>query len=365
MRVVQYSTSLDQSSGGTAAYVQLLANELGKIVDLHIITHRVDNPLPMENCTVHEVINYNHFSQFKKECKALLNELKPDVVHVNLGWFPGGSLFLFLAKKMGYKVALQTHGMLEPWEFKKNYWTKKLPALLLYMRKAVKKADMLLATSSQEKENLLKLGYNKCVGQLPNGVDVKSIKMKTSWTKSQTVFFLALLRPNKGAEFVIRAVKELKPKMEGYKVIIAGKGEDNYVNQLKQMASEAGVDDIVDFVGPIFGEQKWELYRKADFFILPTLNENFGIVIAESLASGTPVITCKGAPWKEIEEYKCGWWAERTDEDICKSIEEALSLNQAQLEQMGCRGRRLVEEKYSSRNVAETILGLYESIIEK
>ena len=53
MKVIHYISSIDRTSGGTSSYIQLLAKELGKLVDLHIVTHRSDHPLEMENCTVH------------------------------------------------------------------------------------------------------------------------------------------------------------------------------------------------------------------------------------------------------------------------------------------------------------------------
>ena len=71
------------------------------------------------------------------------------------------------------------------------------------------------------------------------------------------------------------------------------------------------------------------MYRKADFFVLPTLNENFGIVIAEALLCGTPVITCKGAPWNVLVDNHCGWWVERSVEDIADMLEEDFSVIQS------------------------------------
>ncbi len=67
------------------------------------------------------------------------------------------------AREEGCKVVYTPHGMLEPWIMKRHYWTKKLPALLLFQKKGVHVADMLHATADSEKENLLKLGWNKDV----------------------------------------------------------------------------------------------------------------------------------------------------------------------------------------------------------
>ena len=120
---------------------------------------------------------------------------------------------------------------------------------------------------------------------------------------------------------------------------------------------------MIEFSGGLYGEDKWNCFRESDLFILPTLNENFGIVIAESLLSGTPVITCKGAPWPQLESEKCGWWVERNVESIALAIMEAISLSPIQLKQMGLNGRRLAENTYSDNVIADRMKTLYEWIL--
>ena len=110
----------------------------------------------------------------------------------------------------------------------------------------------------------------------------------------------------KGIENLLRATAALKDRLNGYTITIAGMGEETYIQQLKETAKSYGIGHIVRFAGPVFGADKWTLYRNADFFVLPTFSENFGIVVAEALASGTPVITTEGAPWQELNSCGCG-----------------------------------------------------------
>lgn len=363
MRILHYIPSIDRSSGGVGAYLQLMAHDLGRLVELHIVSHRSQNELPIENSTIHYIDGRRtHLHKAKVEFLNLLDELHPDIVHVNSCWELLSSYTVFWAKKKNYPVLITTHGMLEPWVIRKNYWTRKLPALLLYQKKALKMADSLVATAESERKNLLIANYNPNVGLVPNGVIMDDISLKDSWRPNKVILFLALLRPNKGADLLIKAVKELEKELAGYRVIIAGTGEDGYVNSLKELVRDLNLEDMVSFPGGIYGNEKWELYQKADIFILPTLNENFGIVIAESLASGTPVITTKGAPWPELEEWNCGWWVERDVASFVRALDEFLKFSVEELEQMGRNGRRLVEARYSSRKVAEEMVRLYESL---
>lgn len=390
MRVLHFITSIDRASGGTSAYMQLLAKELGKLVELHVVTHKSVNPLALENCEVN-YINGNALGMgMKREWLGVLDEVKPDVVHVNCCWMPEIALAQKWAQERGYKVVLTPHGMLEPWIMQRHYWTKKVPAIWLFQRNAVKRADCIHATALSEKEHLEALGWNNKISVIPNGIDVENIEMKRSWQRTGKILFLSRVHPKKGINFLIEAAALLKPQItqintkeektirenscnsllpkrndswfEKMKFVVAGESFGNYVDELKQLARDKGVSDMFEFVGGVYGDEKWKLYREADLFVLPTHSENFGIVVAEALASGTPVITTKGTPWQELEKYDCGWWTEVGTEPTAKALQSFLSLTEADLERMGRNGRRLVEEKYSAKSVAAQMVRMYSDL---
>ncbi|WP_099147254.1 glycosyltransferase [Bacteroides sp. KFT8] len=363
MKVLHYIPSLDRASGGTAAYIQLLAKELGKMMELHIVSHASGNPVVMDNCKVYYVSHFKQFRKMKRQFEALLNEVCPDVVHVNCCWMPACAFTQKWAQTLGYKVVLTPHGMLEPWILKRHYWTKKVPALLLYQKRAVKRANILHATAESERENLLKLGYNDRIAVIANGIDVESIKMKQSWKRNKEILFLSRVHMKKGINFLIEAVAQLKERIGGYVIRIAGEGDAIYIDELKQLTVRLGISKLVIFEGGVYGNRKWELFRQADLFILPTHSENFGIVVAEALASGTPVVTTMGTPWSELESRRCGWWTEVGTEATVQALRNFLSLTENELEMMGRNGRKLVEEKYSARKVAEEFVEMYKSIL--
>lgn len=364
MKIIHYIPSIDRTSGGVGAYMQLLTVELGKLVELHVVTHREDNPLELENCTVHYIPkNVNPFSaKGKKEFLRLLDEIRPDVFHTNCCWLPMSARTAIWAKRLGYKVVYTPHGMLEPWIMQRHYWTKKLPALLLFQKKGLEIADMVHSTADSEKQNLMQLGWNDNVTVIPNCVQVEKIAVKESWERNKEILFLSRVHVKKGINFLIEAVACLKDQLQGYTVNIAGEGDDRYIGELKSLAERLGVADMVHFIGGVYGNCKWELLRNADLFVLPTHSENFGIVVAEALASGTPVITTKGTPWQELEEYKCGWWTEVGTAPTFNALKEFLQCSETELEEMGRNGRRLVEEKYSTKKIAAAITGLYQKL---
>lgn len=361
MIVIHYIPNIDRTYGGTTTYLQLLASELGKLVELHVVTHRTSHPVEMKNCLVH-YISSSIIGTMKNDWQKLLRMIKPDVVHINCCWIPGCAFAQKWAQKMDYKVVLTPHGMLEPWIMYRHHWTRKLPGLWLYQRKAIVKANCLHATAESEKENLLKLGYNDKIVVVANGVDVDSIEMKTTWKRKKTILFLSRVHVKKGINFLIEAVAHLKDELQGYVITIAGEGDEGYIAELKVQALKKGVGDMVKFVGGVYGDEKWQLFKKADAFVLPTYSENFGIVVAEALACGTPVITTKGTPWSDLEDYHCGRWIEIGTDAIIEALRSFLIWDDEELETMGRKGRRLVEEKYSAEKMAKDMIGVYNSL---
>lgn len=363
MRILHYIPSIDRKSGGVGSYVALLAKDLGRLVELHVATHRTANMFPMENAEVHYITTWKRPLKMRCEWLKLLDDVRPDVVHVNTCWMPSCAMVQKWAQKAGFYVVLSPHGMLEPWILRRNYWTKKLPALLLYQKTAIRDADCLHATAESERANLLSLGWNTNVGVVANGVDVSDVAMKTSWRRTGKILFLSRVHPKKGIEFLLEALAGLMDT--DFQVLIAGEGEPSYVSSLKECAARLGIAQRVTFVGGVYGEEKWRLYREADCFVLPTYSENFGIVVAEALASGTPVITTKGTPWQDLESRGCGWWTEIGAQPTAEALMSFLSCSAEQLETMGRRGRHLIEEKYSTQKVAQDMLNLYQRLLNK
>ena len=362
LKIIHYIPTIDRNWGGTTSYMQILANQLGKLTELHIFTHASENPVEIQNCQIHYLPNWKRLITMKQEFVRLINIIQPNIFHVNGCWIPSCALTQMWAQDMNIKVILTPHGMMEPWILARHYWTRKVPALLLYQKKALVKANCLHATAESEKENLLKLNYNTQIEVIPNGIEVENISLKKNWERKKNILFLSRIHVKKGIEFLLEAVAQLKDKLKDYNIYIAGEGNTEYINQLKHKAEEFGISDQVNFCGGVYGQNKWKLYQEADIFILPTYSENFGIVIAEAMASGTPVITTKGTPWSELIIEHCGWWTEIGTQPIIDAINSFLELSNEELEVMGKNGRKLIEKKYSSQTVAKNIVELYNKI---
>ena len=111
---------------------------------------------------------------------------------------------------------------------------------------------------------------------------------------------------------------------------------------------------------PVYGAGRLAAYRAADLFILPTLNENFAMTVAESLAAGTPVISTKGAPWPGLETEGCGWWIEHGGAAMTAALTAALVLPDAELAAMGARGRAWMTRDFGWEAIGRRMLAAYE-----
>ena len=118
------------------------------------------------------------------------------------------------------------------------------------------------------------------------------------------------------------------------------------------------------FFGEVHGEEKNNYYKKALVSILPSYNENFGYVIAESLSFNTPVITTTNTPWTFIEKKKCGWLVDTEVVPLAKKLSIILNLRSNLFYQRGLNGFRYVEKYYDINKIYIKYFRLYKSVLK-
>ena len=171
---------------------------------------------------------------------------------------------------------------------------------------------------------------------------------------------MSRINPKKGLPMLLDAWAKVAPA--DWRLVIAGNDDSNHLSVVERKIRELRLADKVSVAGPLFGEAQETAYRNADLFVLPSYSENFGIVVAEALGYGIPVLTTTGCPWQELQKHNCGWWVEPSPAGIEAGLSEALCIKNEELSSMGVRGRKLVEEKYQWPGIAERMLVFYEWI---
>ncbi|MGZ4778981.1 MAG: glycosyltransferase, partial [Thermoanaerobaculia bacterium] len=142
------------------------------------------------------------------------------------------------------------------------------------------------------------------------------------------------------------------------RLVIAGPGERRHIEELRSWLMEEGLERVA-YVGSLDGQEKLSMLARAAVVVLPSRNENYGMVVAEALACATPVITTVAVPWPAIVDQRCGWRVAISADAIATALGEALALNSDQLNAMGGRGRKLVEKSHSTETAAAEMESAY------
>jgi glycosyltransferase involved in cell wall biosynthesis len=270
------------------------------------------------------------------------------------------------ARKKNIPYIISTRGMLEPWSLTQSKFIKKL-ALFLYQRRDLKLASCIHATATSEAKAIRDLGFKNPIAIIPNGINLEEYpKYKKNINANRKVLFLSRIHKKKGIEYLINAWNELDTTLtKNWEVNIVGNGDEKYIRSLKKLINEKKLNNSITISKPLQGADKIKKYRESDLFVLPTHSENFGIVIAEALASSLPVITTKGTPWEELIKYRCGDWIEIGKNPLRESLSKMLKKTDSELSEMGQRGRLLIEKKYNMRVVAMDMNLLYMWLLGK
>ena len=240
--------------------------------------------------------------------------------------------------------------------------------MALYQRKDIAQASCIHATAAMEAENLRQLGFKNPIAVIPNGIDLSAypISINSQEEQKRTILFLSRIHLKKGIELLIEAWGQLdKTIRSNWQVEIAGNGDAGYIDSLQQLIYSKGLSDEIRIIGSQFGPVKLATYQRADLFVLPTYSENFGIVVAEALACGLPVITTKGTPWEELNTHKAGWCIDIGVTPLVAALQQAMQMTDTERVLMGLNGRKLVEDNYSIESVANKMTQLYEWILGK
>lgn len=268
---------------------------------------------------------------------SLTGELSlPAVVHVHGLWTPFEWRACAYARRSGVPLVMSPHGMLEPWALRHKR-LKKWLAWRLYQRRWLARADLLVVNSWNEYRTVRSMGLKGPVAVIENGVDTSDFdQAAVRDDRRKCVLFLSRLSPVKGVLDLLGAWSRL-PTDHGYELRLYGPADPGYAEQIDAAIERLALGTSVKLKGPVFGTEKWQAYRNADVFVLPSYSENFGIVVAESLLAGLPVITTKATPWECLEAERLGWLVENDPGQLAEALRQAMQLSDSQREQM--RGR--------------------------
>jgi len=297
-----------------------------------------------------------------------IDGLRPcDIIHIHGLWSPLLHKAFKYALKNDIPVVWSTHGMSSPWSMRHKRW-KKWPAWVAYQKSDLQNAAAIHCTTDLEKAWNEALGLRRCF-VVPLGTDCSHCSVRKDRSANKTLLFVGRIYPVKGLINLVKAWRlVVDERLErscclGWRLRIVGPDQAGHRAEIERLVSDLGLSSCVEFAGPRFGDDLDCEYDNCDCFVLPSFTENFGGVVVDALSHGKPCITSKFTPWHELAEYGCGWWTSNEPEPLAAVLNEALSLSDAERREMGERGRRLVEEKYTWKAVVKAMIVGYEDVL--
>lgn len=281
----------------------------------------------------------------------------------------------YICKLKGIPYFIYSHGMLDPY-FNKNKlkYLKKLPFWFLIERNVIRFAKSIVFTCKEEmilakKSFPLFKGTSKVVTLGIETIDADKQYLKKLFEetfpelKDKKLFlYLSRIHEKKGLDLLIKSLTSLDASLlTDVKFIIAGSGDEKYIAKLKQMISDANLEPYFTWVGMLSGNLKWAAFNSSDAFILPSHQENFGIVVAEALSFSLPVLTTnKVNIWQEVQDYNAGIIQNDDTKGINILVKKFLALNEDEKKQLKTNGLQCFEESFSKDAFKQDFLKLLE-----
>ncbi|WP_294533768.1 glycosyltransferase [uncultured Rhodoblastus sp.] len=368
LQVTHIVGSLEFKSAGPSYSVPALASGLARIgASVELLT--IGSPSRTVEGGV-ETIRFRHdfslvpgISQLRlsSELHAAIeaSAARGGTLHAHGLWQMPNIYPLLQAKKHCVPVLLTPRGMLADAALKFSRWKKELFSVAI-QRRALENISCFHATCDAELQEIRAYGLKAPVAIIPNGVDMPPMNARTGSDNrtERTLLYLGRLHPKKGADALLMAWSRLEAAYPDWRLEFIGPSEIGYRDKLKKLAGALNLQRV-SFQDPVYGQEKLSAFRRADLFVLPSLNENFGMTVSEALAAGTPVVSTRGTPWGGLVEQGCGWWIDQGIDPLCAALANGMAMPQDERVAMGERGRAWMQRDFSWDHVAVQMADVY------
>ena len=377
MRIGHVIQSTRIKDGGTTSALMALSDSLVHAgTDCTIACSGCDPPevARLPEGVTQTVINPGRWPLHDREGIAALHKFAEsvDVLHLHGVWDAMPTAAGLLARRMGVPYIQSLHGMLLEPCFSHHRWRKQVFLRAIGGRVLGSAAAIHCTTEAELRDAspLLPAGPDRVV--VPLAVEASLLNEapdREQWRKYFTqlpdtwprLLFLARIHRQKNPEAVLHALPALVREFPGLHLVMAGNGEERYVQGLLHLAESLGVSGQVHFVGLVGGEAKAALIGSSTILAIPTFHENFGMTVAECMACGVPALVTPGLGiGEEVLANHAGMACGEDSGSVAAALSQALR-SPDRIRSMGENGRRWAKVALASERVAAGFLAAYSS----
>ncbi len=264
-----------------------------------------------------------------------------------------------------------THGMLGPW-FKKKYPLKHLKKWLYWPwadYRVLRDAHAVLFTCDEERllarqsfwlyrsnEVVVGLGTS-CPPQNASGLKKLFFSIHPELAEKRIVLFLGRLHKIKGCDLLIEAFANIAEQDADIHLVLAGPDSENWGIELQSLAKRLGISNRITWTGMLHGDKKWAALHAAEVFCLPSHHENFGVVVAEALACGKPVLISNQVNiWREILSASAGFVDDDTIEGTKRNLLKWFAMSSSEHMATSRNAKQCFEDNFKIEIAAKKII---------
>ena len=313
MKIAQVTPFYPPSIGGVENVVSRISEILAKRGhEVHVYT--ANDGLPsyemVNEVHVHRFPIWSRIGRFASFWPGFLPHLKRenfDLVHTHVYRHPHSTFIMLNSVFSKSKTVLSTHGPFHPLRI----WGRLAPFVYFYdltLGRGLNLFERVLIQSGFERRFLRKLHVkDEKIRLLPNGFDSShlsrydaSVFCNKYGIDKGYFCYLGRIHPTKGLEFFLQSFARMTKADGNATLVIAGSGDRNYENSLRNLALDLGLNGRVRFTGYLAEEEKMSMLEGCGAFVLPSVYEPYGIVALEAMAHGKPVIATYPGGVEEI-----------------------------------------------------------------
>lgn len=286
--IYHIAESVTFESGGLRTVVENLDNYINKETDYAsvVVVNHKEKTDPYLDFPTERLRFWNYSSAFKNHLSD--NVAAIDLLHIHGVFMHAHYATSKLSGKHQIPYVVTPHGMLEPWHLNDKRLKKKI-YLALLLNDILAKSKILHAITPSEKDNLYKLCKHRNIVEIPNFIHYSELPQNLGHDPQEDyLLFLSRIHPKKGLDILLQSMSEITNKTIKLKIVGT---QNSYAEELKKTASKLGIDNRIEFVGGVYGDEKYKLFANARAFVAPSYSEAIGMVNLEAAACKTPVIT--------------------------------------------------------------------------